>query len=128
MLHYRYALPSRSTIRPDSSLTGNPDAMWMPIHYITMVGTDNGNMFHFRLYLVSQASGPHGRDRSISIDMKPDYSEEHYMRGYAELKFNEYAFSSNAALDPFRITMPPGVKAAMLLSVIFDQEKLDKYL
>ncbi|KAL5480195.1 hypothetical protein ACEPAI_1465 [Sanghuangporus weigelae] len=101
----------------------------MPISYLAVVGSPNasGAVFHFQLSFVSQ--NPNGNKESVRIDMQRSYIDrDTSMRAIALVEYNPYEYSQRFGPEPFLVPVAPGITAAMLLEMIFNQSHMDRYI
>ncbi|KAK0204314.1 hypothetical protein DFS33DRAFT_878478 [Desarmillaria ectypa] len=124
-----YILPNRTSIFCTPGL--QPHLNTLEVDGIAIVGTSNGHVYHFRVFIYNRALGC-----SLSLDCNPTYDARDPDRAFVTVSFKTYAWtkSQNAppghippSTGPFEIKLKTPTKVWKICNILFDSLKRDHY-
>ncbi|KAK0437194.1 hypothetical protein EV421DRAFT_1739164 [Armillaria borealis] len=124
-----YMLPNRPSISYAPGLCSRLNNL--EVDGIAIVGTSNGHVYHFRVFIYNHALGC-----SLSLDCNPTYDAGDPDKACVTVAFKSYAWttSQNAppgrippSTGPFEVKLKTSTKAWKICSVLFDSLNRDHY-
>lgn len=124
-----YMLPNRPSISWTSDLYSRLNTL--EVDGIAIVGTSNGHIYHFRVFIYNHALGC-----SLSLDCNPTYDARDPDKACVTVAFKSYVWttSQNAppgrippSTGPFEAKLTTSTKVWKICNVLFDSLRRDHY-
>ncbi|KAK0501832.1 hypothetical protein EDD18DRAFT_1101546 [Armillaria luteobubalina] len=123
------SLPERASIIC-TGLLGTPNWATLKVDGLAIVGTSNGHVYHFRLFIYNSAS-----NFSICLDCNPSYDPQDSDRAVVTIGYKKYMYtdSRNApgkfpkSTGPFNTKLKASQNVETILKLLFNNLERDKY-
>ncbi|KAK0437215.1 hypothetical protein EV421DRAFT_1077402 [Armillaria borealis] len=124
-----YTLPNRASIHSTPSLQTH--LATLEVDGIAIVGTSNGHIYHFRVFIYNRASSC-----SVSLDCNPTYETQDPDKACITIDYKTYAWTQSQNAPPGQIPPSTGAFDAKLkapskvwniFNVLFNSLKRDQY-